>query len=184
MEHLEYILELLNQRKDLSLTLSNPDYSEYEFYGLSDWIHNKMKILQVGIRNITNWKNKMFNYEGKKFRSIYEISIAKELKNYGIKYFYEDKIFPYYFDNKIRIDVTDFYIPSANLVIEVKDKHFRKYINSREDISKKLYAMKHAVIKAGYNYALVNSESSLTYLLMAYKLIPFDEEFLENEIDY
>lgn len=183
MEHI--VLNLIDQRRDLSLSLNQPDYSEYEFYGISDWAKKKVNLVKIRMKNITNWKNKMYEYEGEIFRSIYETYIVAKLKEYEINYSYEDKIFPYYFNKKIRIDVTDFYIPSAKLVLEVKDKYFRKYINSREDISKKFYAMKNAVLKAGYNYALIDSQSSLTYLLMAYNLISFDEEFLENEIiDY
>ena len=181
---IDFIKTSLEEGKDLSLSINNPDYSVYSTDELRKWARNRVFSSRRSMKNLTNWQNEMYEYNKKFYRSKYEVEVAQQLDKYNIIFQYEDKIFPYFLNNKLHIDITDFYIPNAKLILEIKDDEFRNYISYRYNSLDRLIAMKNAVLKAGYNYALIDSQSSLTYLLMAYKLIPFDEEFLENEIDY
>jgi len=96
----------------------------------------------------TGWHT---TWEGKKIwlRSGAEFRFAKILDRDKISYEYESLIF-FYFDSqkkKIRKGIPDFYIPSKNLIVEIKGKHLYDPINikDREDVYK----------SKGYNFQLI-----------------------------
>ena len=166
----EFLINSLNEGKDLSLSISNPNYDAY-VDELKDWAKDKLLSAKRTVENLTNWKNQMIEYEGNSYRSIYEYNTAVILNKYNIKFNHEDKLFPYYFNKKFHFDVTDFYIPVKKLIIEVKDNKFYEYIKYREESRNKLKAKENAIRKAGYYYELVHNEEILIEILSKYNLI-------------
>lgn len=82
-------------------------------------------------------------------RSGAEFRYAKILDRNKIEYEYESLIF-YYYDsqkNKIRKGIPDFYIPSKNLIVEIKGRHLYDEVNIRDRES--VYKSK------GYNFQLI-----------------------------
>jgi len=57
--------------------------------------------------------------------------------------------FNYYFDNKIRIYYSDFFIPSLNLIVEIKNSYL--FNKCKEEIISK----ESAVRLAGYDYIII-----------------------------
>lgn len=166
-----FIINNLNERKDLSLSISNPNYKIYGSEEMQNWAKDKLQSVLRSKNNLTNWNNKMHEYKGIRFRSVYEYNVAKQLDNYKIEYLHEDKIFPYILNDKIHMEVTDFYIPKAKLILEIKDKEFSNYIDYRPNTLEKIETMKSYIIKAGYNYELVHNEEILIEILSKYNLI-------------
>ena len=92
----------------------------------------------------TSWENKKFY-----LRSSYEFKFAKMLDEQKISYEVENPIVKYFDtqENKIRNAKPDFYIPSENLIIEIKSKYTLDMQN--------MIDRKKAYIENGYNFKCI-----------------------------
>lgn len=92
----------------------------------------------------TTWDNQTVY-----LRSSYELDYAKELDDKHIHYEVEDLRIPYIrsMDNKEHIAIPDFYIPSQNLIVEIKSS----YTYNEREMNDKFNAYK----KLGYNVQLI-----------------------------
>lgn len=90
------------------------------------------------------WNNKIYH-----FRSSYEDIYANELDRHKIDYEYENLVIKY-FDSVKQIErraIPDFYIPSKNLIVEIKSSFT---LDKQNMIDKKK-----AYIEQGYNFKLI-----------------------------
>lgn len=88
-----------------------------------------------------------------KMRSKTECRIANALDNLGIAWEYESLVVPYSYENKIHRHITDFYIPSHNLIVEVKPR--------LQWNDPKVLAKKEASVQQGYLYEFVGHPDDL-----------------------
>lgn len=94
------------------------------------------------------WHNTWDNHQVY-YRSSYELEYAKYLDNLKIQYKMENLQIPYFheIENKMRISVPDFYIPSLNMIIEIKSD----FTYCRRDMISRFKSYK----QNGYNYKLI-----------------------------
>lgn len=113
---------------------------------LDAWRNEEYR-LKVLKKRHTQW-NVTEEYNGVLYRGKNEVRIAKILDNNDIKFQYETLVIPY-FDKKgiLRTHITDFYIPSYNLIIEEKAE--KRYIGINEKLKQK------SAINLGYNYIFI-----------------------------
>lgn len=102
------------------------------------------------------YTHKTIDYNGHKFRSSWEVFLAKLLDESGIVYEYESKSIPYDYNESTHHYLIDFYIPDYNLIIEVKPNHF---VN--EVVQVKLDACS----KLGYNVLLATEDNLFSDIL-------------------
>jgi hypothetical protein len=128
-----------------------------------EYLRNK-RTSGIQVKSLEAWKDEKYRekvlkyrccsygtqveYKETIFRSQQEADVAKLLDDNDIKYQYEVLVIPYY-DKKgiLRTHITDFYIPSSNLILECK--------NSKSNIrSNELLKQKYA-LSEGYNYEFI-----------------------------
>lgn len=94
-------------------------------------------------------------------RSTWEMKVAQILDSLQVKYLYEYLRIPYYFANKLKVYLPDFYIPDRNLILEVKPE---------ELIDEKVFAKRLATVDKGYVFKFVHhkhlSEDKIKNLLV------------------
>lgn len=131
---------------------------------------------RVNVQNITHFRGKMHihkTWDGKEFllRSSYEEEYAKYLDSCKIKYEVESLNIRYFDSqrNKYRTAIPDFYIPSMNLIIEVKSIFTLDVINMQEKISE--------YEKCGYKCKLIieHKEMTLEEMLNDNELCSYDK---------
>lgn len=104
--------------------------------------HSKKSTYKQGWH--TTWDNfKVF------YRSSYELKYAEYLDSIRLHYTMENLQIPYYhqIEDKMKISVPDFYIPSLNLIVEIKSE----FTYCRRDMISRFASYK----KNGYDYKLI-----------------------------
>ena len=103
-------------------------------------IHNKQQK--------SGFKLKQYKDTNLYYRGLYELDL---IEKYHDKYpdLQNGPSIKYIFNEKNKIYHSDFYIPSLNLVIEIKNSHLAK--RDKEEIELK----KQSVIEAGFNYIMI-----------------------------
>lgn len=102
------------------------------------------------------YTHKLIDYNGYKFRSSWEVYLAKLLDEYEIRYEYESLSIPYNYNESIHHYLIDFYLPEHNLIIEVKPCKF-----VTDQVSVKLDACK----EQGYNTLLATENNLFSDIL-------------------
>lgn len=101
------------------------------------------------IMKANRWHGDRYRYDGRSFRSTWEVKFAEWLSSNDIKYEYEGVKVKYFDPEKeeYRTYYPDFYLPDFNLCIEVKPE---VYLNSPNVIAKK-----EACLEQGYKFKFI-----------------------------
>lgn len=123
----------------------------------------KTNLIKYGVKNVQQYKDvyekqqkhakysKNFKNTNIKYRASYELDF---LENFYDKFpdIQNGPTVKYKFNRKERIYFPDFYIPSLNLIIEIKNSYLAKHDKS------KINAKKKATISNGLNYIMITNK--------------------------
>lgn len=133
-------------RSDRMKSISNKLWSTDEYRNMKS--RQAYEQLDRELKSGTRYsKSQCYTKSGRLVRSSYEKVVAEYLDDNKIEYSYESLRVPYNYGDRDRIYIPDFYIPSKNLVIEVKAHYQLKY-----DI---VQVKRSATELLGYNYIFI-----------------------------
>jgi hypothetical protein len=138
----KYGVEYAFQNKDLMSKFHNTMILKY---GFAHALQNKEFFIKA---NKTNFRIKKFKNTNIYYQGSYELDFLEKFyslfpdiqRGLSIKYLFEENQH-YYF--------SDFYIPSLNLIIEIKSSYWYKIHQNMTELKKK------ACIEQGYDYILI-----------------------------
>ena len=148
------------QRKAVKEKIKQTNLRKYGHENIAQGSKKELIKLRYGVEHVLQNKEihekqqrscfriKQFKETGIWYQASYELDF---LEKYYIKYpdIQRGKSIKYLFNGKNKIYHSDFYIPSLNLIIEIKNSYlFEKY--KEQNISKK-----EATIAAGFNYKII-----------------------------